>query len=1195
MTVPRPLLAVAAGLGLILLRPAALYADILYVDPECPASLPPFDSWDNAATNIQNAFDWAADGDTVIVTDGTYVVGSALHPTAAVTVASVNGPAATRIQAVSNRCLVLSAPATLDGFTFTNGYFNSAPAHGAGLYAPATGVVVRNCRFENNYAGANSQGGGLWLGPSGSVDNCVFSGNRAIEGGGVFFNAGGIISGSSFSANTAQTNGGGLHADFTNAVVSNCVFTGNSAADYGGGLQAGGRIADCTFVSNVAGYYGGGLYGPAPGPFVDRCRFLGNVCSNDGGGLWVTTGGRIRNSLIAGNSAGDQGGGVRLNAGLLENCTVVSNSGPAGGGFYSSSATSVNCVIYFNTPADYSNRNASSAYAYTCTVPEIAGDGNFTNDPAFLLAPAGDYHLATNSPCRDAGTNLAWMAGATDLDGHPRTLASAPDLGAFEFGPLVAAFQAVPATGVAPVTTTFHAAVSGTNAAPAWFRWDFENDAASDAEGLALADATNTYAAGVYSVRLEVSNDVGEVAVVVKTNWITAQDGVAADFTADVHTGAAPFVVQFTDLSANTPQFWAWDFENDGTVDSTDPNPQWTFTTTGQFTVALTASNDFGGGNGSADTAVKTNFIHVPALHLVADFTVAPTNALIGEILQFTDASANGPTHWTWYFRNVGGGDSFEQNPTSHYTSAGYKTVKLVVSNEWSTATAIKTNHVRITGTSLVHYVSTNGADIAPFTNWATASRYIADALAEADVFDTVLVSNGTYEVPFLGLSCAGVTLISVNGPADTVIDGGGAENILKASSLREEPTLIAGFTLTNGYTSGDGAGLWITRNVTASNCVVTGCRAGGDGAGILLSGGGLVTHCDIRGNTAEGAGGGIKISTTGTVLHSRVAGNIAYNSGGGVHAYSTNSPDSIEIGFCRILDNQAAGIENGGGVYLWHGRIHDSLLVSNSAYAGGGLYGNFATVRHCTLAGNSATNGGGLYVSGSEVRNCIAWDNTRSNLFLGGAGNTIETCDILPAPTGAGNRDTDPLFRDPGNGDFYLKYSSGAIDSGSATELGRDLDGIPRPLDGDFDSAPAPDMGAFEYDPETADSNGDGIPDWWYHAYALDPLDPAAAAGHADADPFDNGSEWTALTDPTSADSRFVILAIDAGPGVHFDSRTNRLYRFQRCTNLPGGAWSELPAVPARLGAGGADAFTDTDPPPAAAYRLQVQIPASN
>jgi PKD repeat protein len=73
--------------------------------------------------------------------------------------------------------------------------------------------------------------------------------------------------------------------------------------------------------------------------------------------------------------------------------------------------------------------------------------------------------------------------------------------------------------------------------------------------------------------------------------------------------------VQFTDLSTNTPTTWAWDFENDGTVDSTEQNPQFSYPTAGTYTVKLTAGN--AGGN---DDEIKTDYITV---------TVAPPTDLI--------------------------------------------------------------------------------------------------------------------------------------------------------------------------------------------------------------------------------------------------------------------------------------------------------------------------------------------------------------------------------------------------------------------------------------------------------------------------------------------------------------------------------------------------------------------------------------
>ncbi|MBX3730601.1 MAG: PKD domain-containing protein [Candidatus Sumerlaeia bacterium] len=88
-----------------------------------------------------------------------------------------------------------------------------------------------------------------------------------------------------------------------------------------------------------------------------------------------------------------------------------------------------------------------------------------------------------------------------------------------------------------------------------------------------------------------------------------------ANFIASPTSGTAPLLVQFTDQSTGGPTDWAWDFNNDGTVDSTDRHPEHTYAQAGTYTVALTASNSFGD-----DTLTRTSYITVAA---------APTEPLI--------------------------------------------------------------------------------------------------------------------------------------------------------------------------------------------------------------------------------------------------------------------------------------------------------------------------------------------------------------------------------------------------------------------------------------------------------------------------------------------------------------------------------------------------------------------------------------
>lgn len=58
--------------------------------------------------------------------------------------------------------------------------------------------------------------------------------------------------------------------------------------------------------------------------------------------------------------------------------------------------------------------------------------------------------------------------------------------------------------------------------------------------------------------------------------------------------------VAFTDASCNA-ETYAWDFNNDGITDSTDPNPDYSFSPPGIYNVSLTVTNDCG-----SDTANKT-------------------------------------------------------------------------------------------------------------------------------------------------------------------------------------------------------------------------------------------------------------------------------------------------------------------------------------------------------------------------------------------------------------------------------------------------------------------------------------------------------------------------------------------------------------------------------------------------------------
>jgi len=79
-----------------------------------------------------------------------------------------------------------------------------------------------------------------------------------------------------------------------------------------------------------------------------------------------------------------------------------------------------------------------------------------------------------------------------------------------------------------------------------------------------------------------------------------------ADFRARPRWGAGKAKVSFADTSTNFPTSWAWDFDNDGSVDSTEQNPTHTYRSVGRHTVKLMATN----GEGS-DDEVKVGYVKV--------------------------------------------------------------------------------------------------------------------------------------------------------------------------------------------------------------------------------------------------------------------------------------------------------------------------------------------------------------------------------------------------------------------------------------------------------------------------------------------------------------------------------------------------------------------------------------------------------
>jgi len=226
-------------------------------------------------------------------------------------------------------------------------------------------------------------------------------------------------------------------------------------------------------------------------------------------------------------------------------------------------------------------------------------------------------------------------------------------------------------------------------------------------------------------------------------------------------------------------------------------------------------------------------------------------------------------------------------------------------------------------------------------------------------------------------------------------------------------------------------------------------------------------------------------------------------------------------------------------------------LFVGNSSgNLAGAIGANFnnsgqpgPNIVNCTVVGNTAATGGGVYSLGSagntNVVNSILWGNSDNGgtdetaqldltAITNPATTNVDTSVIMgltgggqyDSGTNAGNSGDDPLFADESMDDYHLSIASSSIDTGdnAAVSGATDLDGLARIVDGDFDTTPTVDRGAYEF--VSSDSDGDGLDDNVEIGIGTDPLNP-----DTDADGLLDGTEvdiaeGSGCPDPLNADS---------------------------------------------------------------------------
>jgi len=247
-------------------------------------------------------------------------------------------------------------------------------------------------------------------------------------------------------------NGGGIYAVVAtyNISITNCIIKNNTAKYSGGGaylsteLPGGGGtitlennlILDNTVTEIRGGSKGGGvrifcIYGN----YIIRNNIIvrntaQGMNNSQGGGLWV---GWSMNHIIH----------------VIGN-TIYSNQANRGGGLYFSAGNTANVynnIIYGNTATgggDIYFETVTNRIGYNNNYSDIYGtwteSGNNLNaDPLFVDSTNNDFHFQLTSLMINAGTTAVPNPPGlplTDFEGNPRTMGSAPDIGAYESSPI---------------------------------------------------------------------------------------------------------------------------------------------------------------------------------------------------------------------------------------------------------------------------------------------------------------------------------------------------------------------------------------------------------------------------------------------------------------------------------------------------------------------------------------------------------------------------------------------------------------------------------------------------------------------------------------------------------------------------------------------------------------------------------------
>jgi predicted outer membrane repeat protein len=391
-------------------------------------------------------------------------------------------------------------------------------------------------------------------------------------------------------------------------------------------------------------------------------------------------------------------------------------------------------------------------------------------------------------------------------------------------------------------------------------------------------------------------------------------------------------------------------------------------------------------------------------------------------------------------------------------------------------------------GAQTIVYVNAAAASSGDGSSWSSAYRDVQNALAQAAAAQgaalEVWVAAGIYPASLTGDRFETLTLVN-----NTALYGGfaGGESQREARDPLAHPTVLSA-----ELGSPD-------RREDNSVHIVTGMNV--DASAVLD---GFILTRGTADDTSRGSVSGAALfllSSSPTVRTCIFTDNSATADGGAVYMDRDSQPRFIG---CDFRNNVAL---SGGALATLDAAptVINCTFSGNRAFVfGGAVFSNTSrsSLVNCTLYGNTAfADGGGLFVfqGQADVRNCILWANKlnqQDNQLTSQGDTTLSYSCVQGGSSGTGNIATDPRLVDPagrnkivGDDDDNLRLIPGSpcIDAGENSAVppdgGFDRAGQvrvrddPGKLDTGNGAAPLVDMGAFEFEGDSNDIDGDGVP----------------------------------------------------------------------------------------------------------------------